>query len=399
MIDDTNPWFPSPSWSVLYHLFPTCFRPYRIFLSLIKYITFPLSDIIAICTQFNCTLRGNDIHSHQNLKPKYPVPLEVHLNEGCDKYVGDFCITTDTRWHMIPTATPPPSDPSSLNTANTIPTNNYRSHLTDAYSSISVHNYLLEKKPSWTASVTNTKEWYHLGIALTTIFKKSKPDFSCFVKFMNSMSNTGAPKKMFTENQRTMSLHQKKCPFCKSDTETTTHNLFTWTHEEIQISITSSIKTLFTSLQQVKIPLDMWLTILAGVGSFLGREVYIPISTERHQLALQHAYDDQTSIEWGFFSRAVLHTARVTLWHKTTSTSIIAIILSCDTVSRLLSSPASGQYAISYRSSEIQCCIIQRMFLLSPTSNSTNMSAPNITVPISISVYLINIFSKAPAQK
>ena len=63
----------------------------------------------------------------------------------------------------------------------------------------------------------------------------------------------------------------------------------------------SYIETLFTSLQQVNIPLDMWLAIRAGISSFLCCDYKMPISTAHHQLTLQQAYDDQTSIGWGKF--------------------------------------------------------------------------------------------------
>ena len=56
-----------------------------------------ISDIIAICKQLNLTLYGNYVHSHQNLKPGDPVPLEVQLNIGCDKHASDFCNTDDNR--------------------------------------------------------------------------------------------------------------------------------------------------------------------------------------------------------------------------------------------------------------------------------------------------------------
>jgi hypothetical protein len=47
----------------------------------------------------------------------------------------------------------------------------------------------------------DTVDWYHIGIALTSIFKKSKSDFSRFVKFMNSMYNTVDKKNGSQKNQ------------------------------------------------------------------------------------------------------------------------------------------------------------------------------------------------------
>ena len=58
-----------------------------------------ISNIIAICTQLNLTLRGSHVHSHQNLKPGDPVPLEVQLNVECDKHAGKFYNIADRRWH------------------------------------------------------------------------------------------------------------------------------------------------------------------------------------------------------------------------------------------------------------------------------------------------------------
>ena len=90
-----------------------------------------ISDIITIRIQLNLTLRMIHVHSHQNLKPGDPIPLEVQLNEGCVTYDRDFCITTDTSWNMPPTATPSPSAPTSLTISNKLITNNYRSRLTN----------------------------------------------------------------------------------------------------------------------------------------------------------------------------------------------------------------------------------------------------------------------------
>ena len=46
----------------------------------------------------------------------------------------------------------------------------------------------------------------------------------------------------------------------------------------------------------------MWITIRAGMGTFLGREDYeMPITTGDRHLALQQEYDNQTTIGWGNF--------------------------------------------------------------------------------------------------
>ena len=133
-----------------------------------------ISDIIAICTQLNIALHGIHVHSHQNLKPGDLVPLEVQLNVGCDKYAGKFRNIADRRWHTRPTATSPPSAPASLTISNQLVTNDYQTRILDAYSSIAVRKYLLSRQPSWTESVMDTVDWYHLGIALSAIFKTSK---------------------------------------------------------------------------------------------------------------------------------------------------------------------------------------------------------------------------------
>ena len=90
-----------------------------------------ISDIIAIRTQLNLTLRGSHVHSHQNLKPGDTVPLEVQLNVGCDKYAGEFRNIADRRWHTRPTATSPPTALTSLTIANMLVTNNYQTRLLD----------------------------------------------------------------------------------------------------------------------------------------------------------------------------------------------------------------------------------------------------------------------------
>ena len=45
----------------------------------------------------------------------------------------------------------------------------------------------------------------------------------------------------------------------------------------------------------------MWLTLRAGMGTFLGRDYEMPTTTGVRHLALQQAYDDQTTIGWGNF--------------------------------------------------------------------------------------------------
>ena len=89
-------------------------------------------DIIAIRTQLNINLRGSYVHSYQDLKPSDPTPLEVQLNEGCERYAGDFRSIIDTLWHTLHPAIPPPYVPDSLTIANKIITNTYRSRLSDA---------------------------------------------------------------------------------------------------------------------------------------------------------------------------------------------------------------------------------------------------------------------------
>ena len=118
---------------------------------------------------------------------------------------------------------------------------------------------------------------------------------------MNSMSNTGVQKHLFSKKSKTLVTDSDKCPCCKNEAEDTMH-LFNCKNGSIQSAITSSIETLFKSLQRVKIPLDMWLTIRAGMGTFLGRETYeMPTTTGNRHYALQQAYDDQTTIGWGNF--------------------------------------------------------------------------------------------------
>ena len=108
---------------------------------------------------------------------------------------------------------------------------------------------------------------------------------------------------LFTEKSKTSITASDKCLCCKNETENIMH-LFWWIHEEIWKAITSLIEKLFTSLQKTKIPLDMWLTIRAGMGTFLGREDYeMPTTTGDCHHALQQAYDDQTTIGWGNFCK------------------------------------------------------------------------------------------------
>ena len=45
----------------------------------------------------------------------------------------------------------------------------------------------------------------------------------------------------------------------------------------------------------------MWLTLRAGMGTFLSRDYEMPTTTGVRNLALQQAYDDQTTIGWGNF--------------------------------------------------------------------------------------------------
>ena len=109
----------------------------------------------------------------------------------------------DRRWHTQPTATSPPSAPASLTISNQLVTNNYQTRILDAYSSIAVRKYLLSRQPSWTESVMDSVDWYHLGIALTTIFKKSKNRFLTFREIYEQHVQHRRPEKRFTDKSKT----------------------------------------------------------------------------------------------------------------------------------------------------------------------------------------------------
>ena len=158
----------------------------------------------------------------------------------------------------------------------------------------------------------DTVDWYHLGIALTAIFKRSKSDFSRFVKFMNSMSNTGVQKRRFTEKSKISVTISDKCPCCKNESENNMH-IFRCTHDEIQKANTYPIETLFTSLQKFKLPLDMWLTIRREwATSLVVIIMHLPQQQETATIPSNKLTMIKQPLDGAIFSRVALQTAGVT---------------------------------------------------------------------------------------
>ena len=53
----------------------------------------------------------------------------------------------------------------------------------------------LQDGQGWTDDTFQSIDWDNFETAITEIFKSSKTDFSCYIKFMIDMANTGTQKE------------------------------------------------------------------------------------------------------------------------------------------------------------------------------------------------------------
>ena len=197
-----------------------------------------INDIFAIKTELQISLRGKHVKSHQTLKRGEPIPIEVQLNEGCDRHAEDFLLNSPDKWRSTPSAHIPVSAKATLSIDNIVVTNNYHKRLIDAFSTLNMHKYLQEKQ-GWTDETFQYIDWNSLETALTIVFKASKTDFARYIKFMIDMANTGAQKKKFTAQSNTVPTVSDKLPCSKAAVETTLH-LYSCTHKIIKATIKTS---------------------------------------------------------------------------------------------------------------------------------------------------------------
>jgi hypothetical protein len=181
-----------------------------------------INDIFAVKTELQISLRGKHVKSHQTIDRNVRAPLEVQLNEGCDSHADDFLKKSPPKWRSAPTATIPATAKATLIIKNAVITNNYLQRLTDAWSATKMRKYLQDGQ-GWTDDTFHSVDWDNFETAITKTFKKSKTDFSRYVKFMIDMANTGAQKEKFTSKSSTAPTASNKCPCCKTAIETTLH--------------------------------------------------------------------------------------------------------------------------------------------------------------------------------
>ena len=62
-----------------------------------------------------------------------------------------------------------------------------------------MRQFLLDNNKSWTVTIIDSVDWPNMGTALTSVVKKSKTNFSCYVKLMTNIANTGAQEQLFTK--------------------------------------------------------------------------------------------------------------------------------------------------------------------------------------------------------
>ena len=49
-----------------------------------------IADIIAVRNEIHLNIRGQHVHSHQNISPNEHIPSEVILNEACDEQAKEY---------------------------------------------------------------------------------------------------------------------------------------------------------------------------------------------------------------------------------------------------------------------------------------------------------------------
>ena len=127
-----------------------------------------IADIIAVRKQIHLNIRGQHVHSHQNISQNEVTPLEVIPNEACDKQGKEYLHHAPPDMTPRPSAVIPPTAIASLSINKQLITNNYQQRLLYAYLTIEMMTYL-KNLNTWDQWAFDSVDWEHLEAAILPI--------------------------------------------------------------------------------------------------------------------------------------------------------------------------------------------------------------------------------------
>ena len=256
-----------------------------------------IADIITVRDEIQLNIRGQHVHSHQNITENEITPLEVILNEACDKQAKEYLHHAPPEMITRPSAAISPTAIASLSINKQLITNNYHRRLLNAHSSADMTTYLKERN-AWNQRTFESVDWEHLEAAILPIKKHSKHKFARIVKFMINMPNTGRQKHKYTRKAESEPTTTAACPCCKTAKETTMH-LYQCPDPKLHELLSLRLRELLDTLQKRHITKDIWHSMSAGINSF--RTSTDPALHEARSAEIGHAFKQQTDIGWSNF--------------------------------------------------------------------------------------------------
>ena len=106
-------------------------------------------------------------------------------------------------------------------------------------------------------------------------------------------------KHTFTSKLKTEVTTSDKCPCCKTDKDKDKIlHLYICSHREIKFNITVSINTMFGALSKLKTPMDIWITLRAGMGTVINHDCICPQLSGDRRVVTNTTYGKQERIGW-----------------------------------------------------------------------------------------------------
>ena len=245
-------------------------------------------------------LRGVHVKSHQTTNGQ--VPLEVRLNEECDRLAKERVFNNDFRIRSKPTAYAAPSAKVSVYLKGSLITNNVRERFIEAGQRNNLTEYLRERN-EWSMETLEAVDWDLFSIAIEKVYQSSKSRFSRIIKFNHNLQNTGRQKRLFTTGNTSEPVASDRCPLCNGHEETTMH-LYSCSDPTLRDIIEKGTHEIEEALRNRHLPPQMWKAIARGIWTVQSGND--PAGWEPNNLQIAEAYRDQTFIGWHNFLKGRL---------------------------------------------------------------------------------------------
>ena len=259
-----------------------------------------IEDIHAIRTEEKIQLRGLHVKSHQTSNG--PIPLEVQLNEECDRLAKERVFDNDMKMRSKSLTRSSPSAKAAFYIQGNLITNNIKQRMMVAGQREKITGYLRDRN-QWTQETVEAIDWEMYSVALDRVFKASKSRFARIIKFNHNLQNTGRQKKLFTARSVTEPAASDRCPLCGRQEETTMH-LYWCSDESLKDIREEGIHELEEELRDRHIPGNMWKAIARGIWAVQSEND--PTDWEPPNTAIAEAYKEQTVIGWQHFLKGRL---------------------------------------------------------------------------------------------